>query len=351
MNKIFFWSLLVSSVLIFCYLVSDILAPFIASFIFAYILQPLIDNYSKRFKLSKELVSIIIFLIFISSFGLIVIVLVPVIYQQFTIFVQKIPKYEEYFHSKTITLAKKFGGESYNSEFVTKLYGAIQSAIDSFFTIIASLANHIWDYTIATINLVSLFVLVPIILYYFLRDWDKMVFALQGLMPEKGRSKIREIFIAINELLSAYIRGQLNICIILALYYIIGLNLIGIDLALLIGLLSGFLIIIPFIGAFTSFIFAALSCYISFDFGYEFLYVVILYTIGHTIEGYILAPRIIGDKIGLHPVWIIFSVFAAGSLLGFIGILFAIPLAGIVKVLIVQFINYYKSTKYFRGES
>ena len=135
----------------------------------------------------------------------------------------------------------------------------------------------------------------------------------------------------------------------LTVYYIIGLNLIGIDLALLLGVLSGFLIIIPFIGAMISFLLVTISCYFTFGAGIELVYVIALFVIGHTVEGYILAPKIIGDRIGLHPVWIIFSVFAAGTLFGFLGIMFAIPLAGIVKVIVTNIIDYYKSSKIYKS--
>lgn len=111
-------------------------------------------------------------------------------------------------------------------------------------------------------------------------------------------------------------------------YYVLGLNFIGFDLALLLGVLSGFLIIIPFIGAIISILMVTISCYFTFGAGIELLYVIILYIVGHAVEGYILAPKIIGNRIGLHPVWIIFAVFAAGSVLGSIGLVFAIPIAG-----------------------
>ena len=176
-----------------------------------------------------------------------------------------------------------------------------------------------------------------------------MVSSIESMLPMRGKSKVREIFTSINQLLSAYIRGQLNICMMLAFYYVLGLNFIGLDLALLLGILSGFLIIIPFIGALISVLLVTISCYFTFGAGTELVYVIILYAVGHTVEGYILAPKIIGNRIGLHPVWILFSVFAAGSVFGFIGIAFAIPIAGIVKVLLSHAIDYYKSSNMYKN--
>lgn len=347
LSRIFYWILLILIIGTFCYLVSDVLAPFLISFVFAYILQPLIERNTARYSLSRSIISLFVFCVFVSGFVLIVLVITPIIYQQFSLFVVKIPKYKASFQENITLLTDHIN--SFDPDAADKIAEISRSAINSMFSVVTSFANHIWDYTIATINVFALVALVPIILYYFMRDWGKIVSALESLMPEHGKNKMREIFISINELLSGYIRGQLNICLILSVYYVIGLSLIGIDLALLLGLLSGFLIIIPFIGAIASFILASLSCYVTFGFGYEFIYMTILYVIGHTVEGYILAPKIIGNKIGLHPVWIIFAVFAAGSLFGFVGILFAIPLAGIVKVLVLQFLDYYKTTSFYRG--
>lgn len=347
LSRIFSWILLTLAIGSFCYLVSDVLAPFLVAFVFAYILQPLITRNKARYPFSRSVISLLVFCVFVSGFILLTLVVTPIIYQQLSLFVVKIPKYRDSFQ-ENINLVINYIN-SFDPEAANKISEISKSAVNSIFSVVSSFANHIWDYTVATINVFALVALVPVILYYFMRDWEKIVSALEGLMPEHGKNKMREIFISINELLSGYIRGQLNICLILSIYYTIGLSLIGIDLALLLGLLSGFLIIIPFIGAIASFLLAALSCYVTFGFGYEFIYMTILFIVGHTIEGYILVPKIIGNKIGLHPVWVIFSVFAAGSLFGFIGILFAIPIAGIVKVLVLQFLDYYKTTSFYRG--
>lgn len=347
MNKIFYWLLLFLIIAGFLYLVSGILAPFVISFIFAYILQPVIERNSIRFGVKRSIVSLIIFCVFISAFIMIVLLISPVIYQQIFLFILKIPQYKAYFQENITLLTNHIN--SFDPDAANRIAETFQSAVNSMFSIVATFVNHIWDYTIATINTFTLLALVPIILYYFMRDWKKIVTSLKEIMPEHGKNKVQEIFTSINELLSGYIRGQLNICIILSIYYTIGLSIIGIDLALLLGLLSGFMIIIPFIGAIVSFCLSALSCYILYGFGYEFIYMTTLYVIGHTVEGYILTPKIIGNRIGLHPVWIIFAVFAAGSLFGFVGVLFAIPLAGILKVIILQVLGYYKTTGFYKG--
>ena len=347
MNRLAFWSIVLAVACSFIYLVSDTLVPFLVAFIFAYLLQPAIDTNCHKLKLPRGIVTLGVFTMFLSGFVAIIVLIVPIIYQQIAVFVSKIPQYKSNFQSGITAWSERLN--DVNPELSNKVTESAQNFLDSAFSIFASFANHIWQYTLATINFFTIVALVPIILYYFLRDWPQIVSSIESILPMRGKSKVREIFISINELLSVYIRGQLNICLLLAFYYILGLNLIGLDLALLLGILSGFLIIIPFIGAMISFLMVVISCYFTFGAGIELVYVIILYVVGHSVEGYILAPKIIGDRIVLHPVWIIFAVFAAGSVFGFIGIVFAIPIAGIVKVLLSHVIDYYKSSKMYKN--
>lgn len=347
MFRLAFWSVILIIACSFIYLISNTLAPFVIAFIFAYLLQPVIDANCHKLKLPRGAVTFGVFTLFFSGFIAIIVLIVPIIYQQIAIFVKKIPQYKGNFDSGISMWSEKLN--EVNPELANKITEAAHNFLDSAFSMFASFANHIWQYTLATINFFTIVALVPVILYYFLRDWPKIVSSVESILPMRGKSEVREIFISINELLSAYIRGQLNICLMLSFYYVLGLNLIGLDLALLLGVLSGFLIIIPFIGAMISILMVTISCYFTFGAGIELLYVIILYIVGHAVEGYILAPKIIGDRIGLHPVWIIFAVFAAGSVLGFVGVVFAIPIAGIVKVLLAHIIAYYKSSKMYKN--
>lgn len=347
MNKVIFWIMIGGIVSSFLYLLSSVLSPFIISFIFAYLLQPAIEHNCKKYKIPRGISTFLIFSIFISSFVLVFLIVIPIIYQELAIFVEKLPNYKQNFQEIASKFFEKIN--AFDPNIAEKISNSLQSFINSTFNIVTTFVNHIWEYTLATINLFAIIALVPIILYYFLKDWPRIVSSAESILPMKGKSKVREICISINELLSAYIRGQLNICLILATYYIIGLSIIGIDLALLLGLLSGFLIIIPFVGAMISFLMILISCYFSFGVGVELLYATILFVVGHGVEAYIIAPKIIGNRIGLHPIWIIFSVFACGSLFGFVGILFAIPIAGITKVLIKNIIDYYKASNIYNN--
>jgi len=350
MNKTaIFWLLFIGLFISGFMLISEAIKPFFIAFIISYLLQPAIDFIAAKFKLSSKLSSIVVYLIFLSIFFIALIMLVPVIYGQISTFINNIPKYKNYFQAEILppVMTKIYAVEP---NIADKIRDSLSNFINSIFTILGSLANNFWHYTIITINIFVLFLLIPIILFYFLRDWTKIIENMKSLLPIKSRHKILEILSAINNLLAAYIRGQLNICLLLSIYYSISFSVIGIDLALLLGILTGFLVIIPFIGTIISFILTLTVGYLAFGATTKLLYIILIYLVGNICESYILTPKIIGDKIGLHPLWIIFSIFACGSLFGFIGIFFAIPIAGITKILFFNLIKFYKSSKFYRIE-
>ncbi|KDO03585.1 pheromone autoinducer 2 transporter [Rickettsia tamurae subsp. buchneri] len=330
-------------------LISDAVKPFFIAFIISYLLQPAIGFIASKFKISDKFASSIIYLIFLSIFFLSLTILVPIIYRQIFTFINNIPKYKNYLQAEILPpiMAKIY---SIEPDIADKIKNSLSNFINSIFTILGSIANNFWRYTIITINIFVLFLLIPIILFYFLRDWAKIIANMKSLLPIKTRPKILEILSAINNLLSAYIRGQLNICLLLSTYYSIAFTVIGIDLALLLGILTGFLVIIPFIGTFISFLLTLIIGYLTFGMTAKLLYIMIIYLVGNICESYILTPKIIGDKIGLHPLWIIFSIFACGSLFGIIGIFFAIPIVGITKILLLNLIKFYKSSKFYRTD-
>ncbi|MCC8372353.1 MAG: AI-2E family transporter [Rickettsia endosymbiont of Pseudomimeciton antennatum] len=348
MNKAIFWVIVVSTIIITLTLISNILMPFFIAGIISYILQPIIDNLSLRYKLSRTIVVSVISFLFFSILAIILVVLMPIIYQQTTLLISKIPAYKDYLQTELIPVitAKIY---SIDPNIADNIKNSISNFVNGIFLLITGLANNIWHVTRVTINLLVLILLIPLILFYFLRDWFTMSENINLLLPLKGKKKIQEILSAINDSLSAYIRGQLNVCLLLSVYYGVSLSVLGVDLGVLLGVLSGFSIIIPFVGILISFSLTMIVSYFAFGMVNTLFYIIIIYLIGTIVEGYILSPKIIGDKIGLHPLWIIFAVLALGNIFGFLGILFAIPIASIVKVLFLAAIDFYKSSKFYKN--
>lgn len=346
MNKSIFWLIIIGVIGGLITLTSHILVPFFAAFIIAYILRPLINAVTVKCKISRDIVPYLVFSLFIGVFIIVCTILFPAIYKQTAILISKIPLYKDYIQRELLPiLMHKF--HAIDPDIANNIKNSIDSFLNIIFSVISRIFNNIWSYTLATIYGFMLVIVVPILLFYFLRDWSKMVSYVEGLLPVTHKQQILTIFSDINKLLSAYMRGQMNICLMLACYYSILLALIGLDLSLLLGVLSGFLIIIPFIGGFLSFTLAIIISYFTFGLSNKLLYVFVIYIIGYSVESYILSPTIIGERIGLHPLWVMLAVFACGSLFGFWGVFFAIPIAGIIKILISVVVDCYKSSRFY----
>lgn len=343
LKKFVFWSALFAAFIVLNVLIFETFTIFFIAFIFAYLLSPLIDKIYTKYKIDRN---VIVYAIFFTFFGFIILILAtlsPILYNQIALLIKKIPIYNDYIQKQLMPLIID-QIQRIDPEVANRFIVVLQGFIDNALSIITAMMNNMWSYTMATINVFILMVLVPIILLYLLKEWNTIISHLENLIPIKQKNNVKKLLSSINQLLSAYIRGQLNVCIILAAFYGTGLSIIGVDLALLLGIISGFLIIIPFIGSIISFTLIIVLGYIDFGFSIHLLYIMSIYFSGSLIEGYILTPKIIGSSIGVHPLWILFSVFANHNLFGFVGVLFAIPIAGILKILLMHLIDYYKST-------
>ncbi|WP_341764299.1 AI-2E family transporter [Candidatus Tisiphia endosymbiont of Beris chalybata] len=348
LDKAIFWGIIIGGLIASLILISDILTPFCIAGVISYLLQPVIYKLSHRHKYPRNMIVAIIFGLFVSIFIVVVAVILPIIYQQITLLISKIPTYKDYLQTELIPLiTAKI--QAVEPSIANQIKDLINNLANSLFSMMTSLANNIWHYTMVTINVFLILVLIPIILFYFLRDWGKIITTIDNLLPLKNKQKIKQMLTAINNTLAAYVRGQLNICLLLSTYYSIALWLVGVDLSVLLGVLSGFSIIIPFVGVFITFFLTMIVSYFALGIGNKLFYIAIIYIIGVLVEGYILTPKMIGDKIGLHPLWIIFAVLALGNLFGFIGIFFAVPMAGIIKVLFLSTIELYKSSKFYKS--
>jgi putative permease len=215
---------------------------------------------------------------------------------------------------------------------VQKLKNVLESSVNEVLSIVVGSVNNIWHYTLATLNVTFFFFLVPVISFYMLRDWKNGIRILDFISSERARGIIKRFLFEMDKLLSGYIRGQLNVCILLCIYYCTGLWLVGFEFALLLGVITSFAVIVPFIGFAVCFCVAMVLGYLSFGITFNLLYVIIIYITGSILETSILSPKIIGDRIGINPLWIIFTVLAAGKIFGPLGLLFAIPIAGVVKI-------------------
>ncbi len=312
---------------------SEVVKPFIIAFILAYALNPFLKALQNKTPLPRSLLAVVVLLTFLTVFAWLIMLLIPIIYSQISLLVAKIPVYKSYVTNSLVPyVMQKI--HSLDPAIASNIQDTINKEINSAFAVLISVLHNIWTYTMATISALVMLFLIPVLLFYFLRDWEKMKINFYQLFPKKSQEFVRGVFSDIDKVLAGYLRGQLLVCAIWIVYYYTGLRIIGLDIALILALISGFVPIVPLIGPLVAVTTSMLVGYLTFGLSIELTYIAGLYMVGNILDSSIVAPKIIGDSIGLSPIWIMFSVLILGFLLGPIGMLIAIPVAGIVSVIL-----------------
>jgi predicted PurR-regulated permease PerM len=217
--------------------------------------------------------------------------------------------------------------------------------------LVTALLGSVWTGGRALVDLVSLLLVTPFVAFYLLRDWDRIVARVDGLLPRDHAEEIRGLAREIDRKVAAFVRGQLLVGFLLGVFYAVGLVLIGLNYGLLIGLASGILSFIPYLGFTVGFVTSITIAIVQFWPNWPWIAATVLvFLVGQLLEGYVLQPRMIGRNVGLHPVWLIFSLFAFGLLFGFVGLLVAIPAAAAVGVLLRFAVERYRASPLYRGD-
>lgn len=339
--------LFISSFAFFLYSVSSILMPFIVSFVIAYFLNPLTKAVVNK-GLNREFVVGIIVGVFVLILVGIFLKLVPALFSQIHQFIVTIPKYEAYVSENVLPRITELFNQM-DPKFAVQIKAQLSNFSNKFFEYLMVVISNVFNSSLAILNIVGFILFMPILVFYLLRDWPKVVYSTDHLIPLVYKNLILEQFGQIDQVLSAYIRGQINVCLIISLYYVIALSILGVDYALLIGIITGVLIIIPYLGVIIGFIICTIVALLQFsDLTHVYVAIAIFFS-GHLLESFIITPKLIGEKVGLHPVWVIFSLMAGGAMFGFWGIFFAIPMAAIVGVLFKCLLKIYFSSSLYNN--
>jgi len=208
----------------------------------------------------------------------------------------------------------------------------------------------IWSGGVAFVRLLSLVVITPVVAFYLLRDWDRIVAYIDSLLPRASAPTIREQATKIDETIAGFVRGQASVCLVLAGYYALSLTLVGLQFGLLVGLGAGLISFIPYLGASDGIIVALAIAYAQYAEWTPIVVVAAIFLVGQVAESYVLTPKLVGDRVGLHPVWIIFALLAGGALFGFTGVLLAVPVAAMIGVLIRFGVLRYKESSLYESE-
>lgn len=345
-----FWLVALAFFIGFLMIFSSILLPFVAGMAVAYFLDPVADWF-ERHGFSRLAATVTILLIFIVVVVVSLAILIPLLGGQAAGFIEKLPGYV----TSLETLISKFRPEM----LPTWIRSHLSEIKDNFSNILGQGANYIASFlaqilssSLALVNLVSLLVVTPVVAFYLLLDWDRMVARLDSLVPRDYVDVVRKLSGEINDTISGFVRGQGTLCIVLGLYYGTGLTLTGLNFGLLIGLLTGLISFIPYAGSSIGFVLAVGLALVQFWPDYLWIgLVVLVFLSGQFLEGNVLQPKLVGEKVGLHPVWLMFALFAFGLLFGFVGLLVAVPAAAALGVLVRFAISVYLDSDLYRGRS
>ena len=337
-RNIVFWVAALTFFVALLWLLSPISLPFVLGMAIAYVLDPLANQLSKR-GVSGRLAAVLILGGFVVAFTLLVLLIAPVLASQLSAFIDNVPAYafrlQAFVSDPSHPWIKRIIGDN--------LTGADKSVGD--------LMNQaLWPKGQALLSIFSLLIITPVVAFYLICDWDRMIAAVDRLIPVPQRETVRRLGREIDATIAAYVRGQSGLCLILGSYYATGLTFAGLSFGLLIGVISGLISFIPYVGSLTALI---LSLGVALaQFAPDWTRIVIVAGIvlfGQFLEGNVLAPKLVGKSVGLHPVWLIFALFAFGYLFGFVGLLLAVPLAAGSRVLIRFALSRYFASPLYTG--
>ena len=333
-RQVTFWGAALAVFVAVLWVLSDVLLPFVAGMALAYLLDP-IARRGERLGIGRAVSALTVLTLVIVAVVVAVMVVAPIISEQFTAFVDNLPGYLTKLQSIVADpsrpwLAKIFGGGNLSDPGKSDS-GLVMQASGYIGTFLAS----VWSGSRAVFSVLSLLIITPVVAFYLLVDWEKVVATIDGCIPLHHRSTVHTLAHDIDAAIAGFVRGQAVICLILATYYSIGLTLTGLNFGFLIGMMTGLLSFIPFVGAGTGFLVAAVVAIAQFWPSWISIAMVgCVFLIGQALEGYVLSPKLVGPKVGLHPVWMMFALIAFGYLFGFVGLLVAIPLAATIGVLL-----------------
>ena len=342
-----FWLIGLGTLILVLWALKGMLAPFLAGMAIAYLLDPLADRL-ERVKLPRWAATTVVLLAFAFAFVLVLLILVPVIERQVTAFITDWPQYREGLMARLAPLMERLTAISSQQDMED-----LQSLIGQYGGDAVSWARAalegIWRSGAAVVDLLSLLVITPVVAFYLLRDWDRMVAKIDAYLPRAYAPTIRALVRQVDATLSSFIRGQGTVCLILGVFYAVALSAAGLNFAVLVGLGSGLLSFIPFVGSIGGFLISSVIALVQFDDWTPRIVVMAIFVIGQAVEGNVLTPKLVGGSVGLHPVWVMFALLAGGSLFGFTGVLLAVPVAAVIGVLVRFGLERYRSSDYFRG--
>ncbi len=344
-----FWLTVLGLFVLLAWLLSSVLLPFVAGLALAYFLNP-VTTRLEHWGMKRLVASLIVIACAILVLLLLFLLVIPIFGSQLAAFLQGLPEY-------IVKLQRLAAGEG--AQWLRGIVGKNMPSIEQGLSQLVSqgasylltLVQSIWSGGQALISLFSIIVITPVVAFYILNDWNSMVAKVDSWLPVKNRQTIRQIARQMDRAIAGFVRGQALVCFLLGAYYAISLTIAGLNFGLVIGIVSGIITFIPYVGSLTGFVLAVGIAIVQFFPDWSMVLIIIaIFLLGQFLEGYILSPKLVGDSVGLHPVWLMLALLAFGYLLGFLGLLLAVPLAAALGVLVRFALDQYLQSPMYTGE-
>ncbi len=344
-----FWIGALIVAIVVLWLLRGILLPFVAGIAIAYFLNPIVERLA-RLGVGRTPSSLLIVGMFVMLIVIFLLVVLPLLSSQLFEFIQNMPSY--------VTRLQGLVTDE-NREWINHFFGdrlpdvqrSLSDVMSQGVAYLLGLLTSIWSGGQALVSVFALMVVTPVVVFYVMCDWDHMLQTVDSWIPVHQKPVVQDLGRKMDLAVAGFIRGQALVCLILGSFYAISLSMAGLNFGLLIGIVSGLITFIPYVGSLTGLVLAMGVAIVQFFPDWTMIGIILgIFVTGQTVEGYILSPKLVGDSIGVHPVWLMFSLFAFGYLFGFVGLLLAVPLTAAVGVLVRFGFSQYFHSPLYTGE-
>ena len=345
------WQMLaITAVIVYLlWLLAPVLMPFAVAAMLAYLGDPLVDRL-ERLGMSRAWAATVVFLVLILALGGVLLLLIPLISRQIENLVQNLPRYAQWAQQTAWPWLQgklHLDPRMFDSD---QLLVAFKAHMGSIGDVATEVLGKVSRSGLGVVLWLTNLVLIPVVAFYLLRDWDRLVGTIDRMLPRSIEPTIAHLAHESDKVLGAFVRGQLLVMLALGIFYGTGLSLAGLSVGLLIGIVAGLLSFVPYLGFIVGFGAAVIAVLVQYGDWAHLLIICGVFVVGQLLEGYVLVPKLVGDKIGLHPVAVIFSVLAGGYLFGFLGVLLALPAASVIMVVLRYLLERYRLSELYTEE-
>jgi predicted PurR-regulated permease PerM len=343
-----FWLVALALASVALWLLSGVLLPFVVGFALAYLLAPPTAKL-RRLGVNPLVAALVMVAVVILALVVLALIVGPIFAEQLAALITSIPKYVGRLQSILLDPSRPWLQRIIGSG-IADANKSVGDLISQGTSWLAAFLASLWSGGQALVSLFSLIVVTPVVTFYLIYDWDRMIARVDNWVPRRHLDTVRELAREIDAAIAGFVRGQSAVCLILAVMYAVALSLVGLNFGALIGLISGLIGFIPYVGSLTGLVLSVGVATAQFWPDWVMIVVVLgVFLVGQFIEGNILSPTLVGERVGLHPLWIIFALLAFGYLFGFVGLLLAVPLAAAIGVLARFGLRRYLASPFYTG--